>query len=85
MRKDYALRSRVHSAINDGMEITFTPQNVAEGDDFLIFNEPTDATTVKFHTKTVPYWVEFSNDEPMLLEDCPDSFYESIEKNVPKK
>lgn len=68
--------------IHDGMEITFTEKNVAEGDDFLIFNEPDDKVTVKFHTSKVPFMVEFDNDEPMRLEDCPTSFFRSILLNV---
>ena len=77
-----SLFSEVISKIKDGMEITFTPKNVERDDDFLIFNEPTDKTTVKFHTNRVPYWVEFSNDEPIRLEDCPSSFLRSILKNI---
>ena len=79
--KDYALRSKVYDAIRDGMQITFTTENLADGDDFLILDEGEECV-VTFHTNSVPYWVDFSNDEPMLLEDCPDSFYESILKNA---
>lgn len=71
----------VMTKIKDGQKITFTPDNVAEGDDFLIFSGY-KSCTVTFHKNRVPYWVEFDNDEPMLLEDCPTSFYESILKNL---
>ena len=77
-----SLFSEVISKIKDGMELVLTPNNVATDDDFLIFNEDTDKTTIKFHTNRVPYWVEFSNDEPILLENCPQSFLRSILKNI---
>ena len=82
--RNYELFDNVLKAIYDGMEITFTPKNVAYGDRFLIFSAY-DKITVKFHTRSVPFWVEFDGDEPMLLENCPDSFFESILKNVPKR
>lgn len=82
MARDYTLFSKVLDAIHDGMQIAFTEQNVADGDNFLIFNDDNEQTIVTFHTKSVPYWVEFNNDEPMLLENCPDSFLRSIIKNI---
>jgi hypothetical protein len=69
--------------IYDGLEITFTPNNVAAGDHFLIFSA-TKEIKVTFHTKNVPYWLEFDGDEPMLLENCPESFFRSIIKNAKK-
>lgn len=77
-----SLFSQVLDVIYDGMKITFTPQNVAWGDHFLIFNKYRPSQTITFHTKSVPYWIDFDGDEPMLLEDCPDSFFESIIKNA---
>ena len=77
-----SLFSELISKIKDGMEITLTPDNIAEDDNFLIFSAY-DAITVKFHTNRVPYWVEFDGDEPMLLENCPSSFFRSILKNIP--
>ena len=77
----YDLFSEVISKIKDGMEITFTPENVAWGDHFLIFSACKEIK-VTFHTKYVPYWVEFDGDEPMRLEDCPESFFESILLNA---
>lgn len=82
MSRDYTLFSKVLSKIKEGLTITFTQDNVAEGDDFLIFNNGDDQTTITFHTRSVPYWVEFSNDEPILLENCPDSFLRSILQNL---
>jgi hypothetical protein len=72
---------RVLDVIRNGMQITFTPDNVAAGDDFLIFSAY-DKITITFHTNRVPYWIDFDGDEPMLLENCPDSFFESILLNV---
>lgn len=78
------LFSEVLNKIYDGMSITFTPKNVAYGDRFLIFSAY-KKIKVTFHTKGVPYWIDFDGDEPMRLEDCPESFFESILKNLPKK
>jgi hypothetical protein len=77
----YDLFSEVLDKIQDGMTITFTPKNVAWGDDFLIFSA-TKKIKVTFHTACVPFWIEFDGDEPMLLENCPESFFESILKNI---
>jgi len=75
------LFNEVISKIKDGMSITFTLENIADGDDFLILY-PDRPCTVTFHTKSVPYWVDFEGEEPMRLEDCPESFYRSILKNI---
>lgn len=82
MARDYSLFGEVLSKIKDGITFTFTADNIAEGDDFLIFNDNKEKTIITIHTSRVPYWVEFSNDEPMRLEDCPDSFLRSILKNI---
>ena len=74
------LFSKVLGKIKDGMNITFTPNNVALGDDFLIFSA---TKKIKVTFKVFGLWyVLFDGDEPMLLEDCPDSFYESILLNA---
>ena len=66
--------------IKDGMSIVFTPKNVAYGDRFLIFSAYKKIkVTFRWHSLL---WVEFEGDDPMLLEDCPDSFLESIIKNI---
>lgn len=62
------------------MEITFTPSNVAYGDRFLIFSAY-KSCKVTFRNHGL-WWVYFDNDDPMLLEECPTSFYESILKNI---
>ena len=83
MEQRHTLFSKVLNGIKNGMKITFTPKNVVEYNDFLIFNGDDDETTVTFHTNNVPFWIEFSNDEPMRLEDVPTSFLASILKNIP--
>ena len=80
-RKNYALRFKVMDKLEDGQTITFTPDNVDGDDDFLNLDDYPSCTCI-FHKSYVPYWVEFDNDEPMLLEDCPDSFYRSILRNI---
>ena len=76
------LFSQVLDVIHDGMRITFTADNVAFGDDFLIFSAHRPSQTITFHTKSTPYWIDFNGVEPMRLEDCPDSFLRSIIKNA---
>lgn len=74
------LFTQVLNKIKDGMSITFTPNNVAWGDDFLIFSA---TKKIKVTFKDFGLWyVLFDDDEPMLLEDCPESFYVSILKNI---
>ena len=75
-----SLFDQVLAKIKDGTEIVFTKDNVAEGDRFLIFSAY-KKIKVTFHWRDL-LWVDFDCDEPMLLEDCPDSFFESILKNV---
>lgn len=84
MEQRHTLFSKVLDKIKDGMKITFTPNNVVEYDDFLIFNKYRRKQTITFHTKSVPFWIEFDGDEPMRLEDVPTSFLESILKNIPR-
>ena len=76
------LFSQVINKIKDGMEITFTCDNVHPYDDFLILY-PDRPYTCQFKCSPWGIWyVHFDCDEPMLLEDCPDSFFLSILKNI---
>jgi hypothetical protein len=68
-----SLFSKVLDAIHDGMQITFTPDNVAVGDTFLNLHTY-EKITCTFHTAHVPFVVDFDGNEPWLLEECPDSF-----------
>ena len=68
--------------IKDGMTFTLTEKDIAEGDHFLIFS------AYKQHTITIhcscPFWLEFKGEEPILLENCPTSFYETLLLNIEK-
>ena len=76
-----SLYGEVIRKVTDGTQITFTKDNVAKEDNFLIFSAY-DKCVVTFHMRKVPYWLEFSNDEPMLLEEVPETFLRSILKNA---
>ena len=78
----YELFCKVLDSIKEGMSITFTPNNVASGNDFLIFSAYKSCTVTFKRSWNGIWYVEFDNDEPMLLEDCPESFYRSILKNI---
>ena len=82
MRRDYNLFSSVLGKLREGLTITFTKENIAPGDNFLILGCGYDHCTVSFHRPGGLWWVCFDNDEPMLLENCPDSFLRSIFKNI---
>ncbi len=64
----------------DGLTLTFTPKNVAYGDHFLIFSAYKSCTCHFRRTWSGIVIVDFDDDEPMLLENCPDTFFESIIK-----
>ena len=79
-----SLFAKALSVIKDGMTITFTPDNVAKGDDFLIFSG-CDEITCQFNiSRSGIVHVWFDDDEPMLLENCPEGFLRSIIKNATK-
>ncbi len=80
--RDYQLFGQVLSQLKEGMSITFTRNNIADGDDFLILGCGYDSCTVTFKRPGDLWWVCFDNDEPVLLENCPDSFLRSIIKNI---
>ena len=68
------------SGYGNGIDLTFTPKNVAFGDHFLIFSAYKSCTCHFWETRSGLIYVDFDGDEPMLLENCPDTFYESIIK-----
>ena len=77
------LFSKVLDKIKNGMEITLTPSNVARGDRFILFNDFRKSVKVKFLTSgSGLIWVWFDGGSPMLLENCPDSFLETILRNI---
>jgi hypothetical protein len=72
--------SKVHTMI--GKSITLTRENVALGDTFLIFSAY-DSHTITFKRRYDGVIVLlFNNDDPILLEDCPDSFLHTLIKNL---
>ena len=81
MERDYNLFSKVLDKVQEGLTITFTKNNIAPGDSFLILGSGYDRCVVSFHRFGDLWWVCFDNDEPMLLENAPDSFLRSILKN----
>lgn len=71
---------KVYSMI--GKSITLTRENVASGDRFLIFSAY-DSHTITF-TRNFGGVITllFDHDEPILLEDCPDSFLHTLNQNL---
>lgn len=82
MNRDYSLFTKVLGKLKEGMSITFCQNNIAEGDGFLILGCGRDQVKVTFRRPGDLWWVCFEGDEPMLLEDCPDSFFRSILNNI---
>jgi hypothetical protein len=82
MENDYELFDKVLHKIEDGMSITFTKDNIADGDNFLILDCGYDSCTITFKRFGDMWYVLFDNDEPILLEDVPVSFLRSILKNI---
>lgn len=65
-----------------GKSITLTREDVASGDTFLIFSAY-DSHTITFKRRYDGVIVLlFNNDDPILLEDCPDSFLRTLIKNL---
>lgn len=74
--------SKLLSVIKNGMKITLSQMDCVWGDNFLIFSDYRPYQTITLHTNRVPYWIEFDEDEPMLLEDCPEAFFTTLRKNI---
>lgn len=81
MNKRYVLFDEILKLISKQgvLKLVFTPRNVAFGDSFLIFSGRKEQK-VKICWIGDLVWVVFDGDDPMLLEDCPTSFLESIVK-----
>lgn len=73
---------KVLEKVYDGMKITFNRNNVAAGDNFLILQGGRSITCEFVVGRGGIVRVYFDGDEPMLLEDCPESFLRSILINV---
>ena len=65
-----------------GQSITLTKENVAEDDNFLLFSAY-DSHTITFKKRYDGVIIlEFDHESPMLLEDCPDSFLQTLANNI---
>lgn len=82
---EYELFARVIKKVekNMGTGITLTKNDVADGDNFLIFSAY-DSITISFKKRRDGVFVVlFDGEDPMLLENCPISFYRTLLKNLP--
>lgn len=70
------------SVLKDGMKFTLRKEDCVDGDRFLIFSNYRPFQTITLHTNCVPFWVEFDGDEPMRLEECPETFFATLRKNI---
>lgn len=68
--------------LEDGLTIAFNRGNIAFGDDFLILADYRPEIKVTFKRRGDLWWCYFDGDEPMLFEEVPTSFLESIVKNI---
>ena len=65
-----------------GKSITLTREDIAEGDNFLLFSAY-DSHTITFNKRYDGVIVlTFDHDSPILLENCPDSFLCTLIKNL---
>ena len=72
--------TKIHTMI--GKSITLTREDIASGDTFLIFSAY-ESHTITFKRRYDGVIVLLlDNDEPILLEDCPDSFLRTLIKNL---
>ena len=72
----------VLNGLTNGLEITFTKDNVDKEDDWLNLRTYPEITAKFTKTKSGIWWVTFDGDERMMLENCPNSFLRSIYKNL---
>ena len=65
-----------------GKSITLTPNDIVAGDRFLIFSAY-DSHTITFKKRYDGVIVLlFDHDDSILLEECPDSFLKTLNKNL---
>lgn len=67
-----------------GKSITLTEKDVHPSDNFLLLGEHAHKSCTITFTKTRGGLIMllFDNDEPILLENCPESFYLTLLKNL---
>ena len=68
--------------LEDGLTIAFNRGNIAFGDNFLILTDYRPEIKVTFKRRGDLWWCYFDGGEPMLFEEVPISFVESILKNL---
>lgn len=66
---------------SDGQSLVLTKDDIAPGDGFLNLNG-FPKVTVTFRMDTVPFRLEFDNDEPMRLDELPTRFLETLVRNL---
>ena len=83
--RDYEVMDKVFDKLR-GMEnksITLTKEKLHPTDNFIILGYGYDECTITFKRRYDGIWVvHFSNDDPILLEDCPMSFFHTLLKNL---
>lgn len=67
--------------LHEGLEITFTEENIYPYDTFLILGRHHSSCTCRFEQWGC-WMVLFDGDEPMRLEECPTTFFKSILLNL---
>lgn len=83
MENRYEIFEELLKSIKNGMQITFTKDNIHPDDNFLILGCGYNSCTITLKRCASGLWVvNFDNDEPMLLENTPVSFWKSILKNI---
>ena len=79
----YELFGEVLKKLKEDTHIIFSPNNICEDDRFLIFGSWRKSIECTFKRSYSGVWkVYFDGDEPMLLENCPTSFFRSILLNI---
>ena len=81
----YDLFDKVLKKLNgmNGKSITFTKANVHPTDNFILLGYGYDECAITFKKRYDGVWVIlFSNDNPILLENCPQCFLETLLLNL---
>lgn len=79
----FQLFSLLLKKLTDGTRIVFTDKNISSGDRFLLFGSWRKEIICTFKRRSDGVWkVLFDCDEPILLENCPETFFRSILLNI---
>jgi hypothetical protein len=74
---------KFYSMLKNGMTFTLTEKDITPGDHFLIFSAYKEITFT-IYINRVPFKIDFEHDEPILIENCPISFINTIIANIKK-